>query len=184
MNSVDESHLPDPVPVRLRLIPPSGRFDSGEFLDTIAALGVDVADISPDALQHLNDCLPELMERLLADDDAASAFDRDPGSFRDLLGDELADALVTLRQRVMPESTRRRTRRRANRLVTAADPVVEERADTLRADLVEWALARRPNMAALEKSPERTIERRYAGESEAVRKALLRDVRRAAASDA
>jgi hypothetical protein len=182
-------------PMQVRLTPPLGTVDAGELLDTIAALGVDVAGISPQALERLNDCLPELIERLVADEDAPAVFDRDPGSFRDVLGDELADALVTLRQRVMgmrsainppgsDGSTRRPARRTTPRLLTARDPAVEERADALRQDLIEWALARRPNMAALKKSPERMIARRYADEPEAVRRAMLREVRRAAQTDA
>lgn len=182
-------------PMQVRLIPPSGTFDGGELLDTIASLGVDVAGISPEALERLNACLPELMEQLTADEDAVAAFDRDPGSFRDVLGDELAEALVTLRQRVVgmrsalnppgaDGSTRRPLRRTTPRLLTAVNPVVEERAAELRQDIIKWALARRSNMTALAKSPERTIERKYADEPEAVRRALLRDVRRAAQPDA
>jgi hypothetical protein len=182
-------------PMQVRLIPPSGTFDVGELLDTIASLGVDVAGISPKALERLNACLPQLMEQLTADEDAVAAFDRDPGSFRDVLGDELAEALVTLRQRVVgmrsalnppgaEGSTRRPLRRTTPRLLTAVDPVAEERAAELRQDIINWALARRSNMTALAKSPERTIERKYADEPEAVRRALLRDVRKAAQPDA
>jgi len=182
-------------PMQVRLTPPSGTIDVGELLDTIASLGVDVAGISPEALKRLNACLPELMEQLTADEDAVAAFDRDPGSFRDVLGDELAEALVTLRQRVVgmrsalnppgaDGSTRHPHRRTTPRLLTAVDPVVEERAAELRQDIINWALARRSNMTALAKSPERTIERKYADEPEAVRRALLRDIRRAAQPDA
>ena len=102
---------------------------------------------------------------------------------------------MTLRQRVVgmrsalnppgaEGSTRRPLRRTTPRLLTAVDPVVEERAAELRQDIIKWALARRSNMTALAKSPERTIERKYADEPEAVRRALLRDVRKAAQPDA
>lgn len=174
-------------PVQLRLIPPPGAFDTAEVLGMVTALGVDVAGISPQAIEQLNARMPDLMERLLADEDAAAAFDRDPGSFRDVLGDELTGVLITLRQRLVgmrspinppgsDESTRRPARRSTTRLVTARDPAIEERADTLREELLKWAVARSSNMTALEKFPRRTIEGRFADEPEAVRRALLREV--------
>ena len=182
-------------PMQVRLRAPSGTLDTDELLETFAGLGVDVADISPETLRQLNDRLSALMERLLADDDAAAAFDRDPGSFRDVLGDELADTLVILRRRVRQipppisapgsdESALGLTLRPRRRVVMALDPDVEERADALRQDLIEWALARRRNIVALEKSPDQTIERRYADEPEAVRRALLRGVEKGAHRDA
>ena len=106
---------------------------------------------------------------------------------RDVLGDELTGVLITLRQRLVgmrspinppgsDESTRRPARRSTTRLVTARDPAIEERADTLREELLKWAVARSSNMTALEKFPRRTIEGRFADEPEAVRRALLREV--------
>jgi hypothetical protein len=182
-------------PIQLRMVPPPSGFDVSALLDAIGGLGVDLAGISRETLEQLGDRLPGLMERLLVDEEAAARFDRDPAAFREVLGDELADVLVTLRRRVTAmrsplnspgsnESTRRPARRGTHRLVTARDPLVEERADALRQDLIQWALSRRPNMAALEKSPKEVVEDRFADEPEAVRRALLRGIERSAQADA
>jgi hypothetical protein len=182
-------------PLQLRLSPPRGPIDAVELLEAVASLGVDVAGIAPETIAHLNARLPALMEQLLDDEEAAAVFDRDPAAFRDVLGDELADTLVLLRQRVMgmrsaisppgsDESTRRPARRSTSRLVTARDPEVEARADALRRELIKWAVARRPNMAALARSPRETIERHFPDAPEAVRRALLREVERAGGADA
>jgi hypothetical protein len=182
-------------PIQLRMVPAPGAFDAGELLDTIAGLGIDVAGISREALEQFGDRLPALMEQLLADEEAAARFDADPAAFRDVLGDELVEALTELRRRVTgvrsavnppgsDQSTRRPARRVTHRLVTARDPAVEERADALREDLIRWAVSRRPNLAALERSPEATIEARFPDEPEAVRRALLRGVQAASRTDA
>jgi hypothetical protein len=189
---------PPPVrhgPFRICIVPPQGPVDVPALLENLRSLGIEDERLSAAGLEQLNEKLPALMERLLDDPAAAEAFDKDPGAFRDVLGDELAEALVVLRTRALAlrsvfdlpgsgESTRRRTRRRAARVVVAVDPAAEARAAAIRGELASWALEDRSNMEALEHSPRDVIERRYPNEGSAVLRVLMRDVEPHGESDA
>ena len=114
--------------------------------------------------------LPQLVDNLTGDDDAAGRFDREPEAFSTVLGDELATWVAALRRdslRIRSDLSPPGTgpveppvaQQAPQRQVVVNNPALTATTAELWQSLLGWALTSEANFEELRRNPEEAIRR-------------------------